>query len=144
MTTVITNTILPSQMKIPDEESGGQANTETLPTHHDLASPSNSVASSRSLGAGRRPDSGSCSDSVSTNMGTSVRDSGVQSKALTGHAGSSPTVSAVMSNSGGPIQDVSGPGTTSDQRFPEIQSVSQIEDLQSEGSRSVTKRRKTA
>jgi hypothetical protein len=72
MSIVITNTILPSQMKIADEELGCQANTEPLPTHHDLASPSNSIASSHSLG-GRRPGS----DSVSTNMNTSTKGSAV-------------------------------------------------------------------
>jgi hypothetical protein len=140
MSIVITSTIFPSQMKVPDEELGGQANPEPLPTHHDLAFPSNSIASSHSLGADRLPGS----DSVSTNMSTSIRDSGVQSKSLTGHASNSPTVSAVASNSGGQIQEVSGPETTSDQRIPEIECVSQIEDLQAEGIGSITKRRKSA
>jgi hypothetical protein len=146
MSIVITNTILRSQMKIPDEESGGQDNTEPLPVHHDLASTSNSIASCHCLGAGLRPGSGSGSGSNSSckNVKTSVRDSGVKPKALTGHESNSPMVSAVVGNSEGPAQDVSGPGTTPDQRVPEIESVSQIEDLQSEGSGSITKRRKSA
>jgi hypothetical protein len=63
MSILITNTFFPRKTKLPDEESGSQANTELLLTQHDSASTSNGIASSSHVpGAG--PEPGSVSGSV--------------------------------------------------------------------------------
>jgi hypothetical protein len=140
MSIVITNTVFLSQKKILDEELGGKANTEPLITHNSASIPNIIALSSHSLGGGPGPGIGE----GSTNMNTSISDPGAISKPLEGHVNNSPTVSSAVDNSERSIQDVSGSGTKSEEDVPQVESISQREDLQSEGSGSITKRRKSA